>query len=88
MRRVLREGLGAAMGASVLISALILGSLIRGVGEVAWERRLQNDLSKLEERSDRLGVVTVVRYPWGAEVRLGPADEPFWGGDRGVGGGG
>ncbi len=89
MRRVLRESLGIALNATLLLSALAMGALLRGLGELASSARLREDLSRLRERAESLRVVTVVRYPWGAEVQVPPGAGGFGeGGGRVVGGGG
>ncbi|MDK2463312.1 MAG: hypothetical protein QI223_00850 [Candidatus Korarchaeota archaeon] len=70
MRRVLRESLGIALNASLLLSALAMGALLRGLGERASSARLREDIARLGERAESLRVTTVVRYPWGGEVQV------------------
>jgi len=89
VRRVLRESLGIALNASLLLSALAMGALLRGLGERASSARLREDVSRLGERAESLRVVTVVRYPWGSEVQVPSEAGDFGeGGGRVVGGGG
>ncbi len=86
---MLRESLGIALNASILLSALAMGALLRGLGERASSARLKEDVSKLGERAESLRVVTVVRYPWGSEVKVPSEAGDFKGdGEWVVGGGG